>query len=207
MPEKQAQSRVAKNNKPSKKSTKQNGKKRKLSLFEKILIWLFALFNIFLIAGAAIFFFYASTAPAIPESKLSSSNSTELLDNKGNVIWSMGLQKRDYATQSEIPTQLKDSIVAIEDRRFYEHGGIDVKRILGATFANLTGSSLGLQGGSTLTQQLVKLSVFSTAESDRTLKRKSQEAWLAMQVSKKYSKDEILTFYINKVYKIGRAHV
>lgn len=199
MSEKQIPSRVANKQNQHPRGPKKN-KRRKLSLFEKILITIFALFNVALISGALVFFYYASTAPEIPEAKLSSSNSTELLDTNGHVIWSMGLQKRDYATANQIPAQLKASVVAIEDRRFYEHGGIDVRRIIGATMANITGSSLGLQGGSTLTQQLVKLSVFSTAASDRTLKRKAQEAWLAMQVSKKYSKDQILTFYINKVY-------
>lgn len=200
MPEKQPQSRVANNQTTTRKTKKPRNKKRPLSIWEKILIWLFALFNVALVSGALVFFYYASSAPEIPEAKLASSNSTELLDTDGHVIWSLGLQKRDYASSNQIPDQLKASVVAIEDRRFYQHGGVDVRRILGATVANLTGSSLGLQGGSTLTQQLVKLSVFSTAASDRTIKRKAQEAWLAMQVSKRYSKDQILTFYINKVY-------
>lgn len=193
----QPSSRVAKNN----SQRRRNGKpRRKLSLWEKIFICILAIFNIALISGALLFFSYVRTAPTISESQLASTNSTEILDSKGNVIWQMGTQKRDYATAKEIPDQLKESVVAIEDRRFYKHGGLDIRRIFGALFANLTGSSLGLQGGSTLTQQLVKLSVFSTSTADRTLKRKAQEAWLAIQVSRKYSRNQILTFYINKVY-------
>lgn len=193
----QPSSRVAKNNRQHRK----NGRlKRKLSLWEKIFICILAIFNIALISGALLFFSYVRTAPTISESQLASTNSTEILDSKGNVIWQMGTQKRSYASAKEIPDQLKESVVAIEDRRFYQHGGIDIRRIFGAFFANITGSSLGLQGGSTLTQQLVKLSVFSTSTSDRTLKRKAQEAWLAIQVARKYTKNEILTFYINKVY-------
>ncbi|MCG4287229.1 transglycosylase domain-containing protein, partial [Lactobacillaceae bacterium KNUT 0156] len=92
------------------------------------------------------------------------------------------------------------AVVSIEDRRFYKHHGVDPRRILGAAFANFTGSSLGLQGGSTLTQQLIKLTAFSTAASDQTIKRKAQEAWLALKLEKEYSKNQILTLYMNKVY-------
>ena len=70
---------------------------------------------------------------------------------------------------------------------------------MGSLFHNITNKG-GLQGGSTLTQQLVKLSFFSTKASDQTLRRKAQEAWLAIQLEKKHSKQEILTYYINKVY-------
>lgn len=92
--------------------------------------------------------------------------------------------QRSYANSNEIPKTLKEAVVSIEDRRFYKHGGVDPIRIAGAALANLRGSALGMQGGSTLTQQLVKLSVFSTSTADQTLKRKAQEAWLAMRVER-----------------------
>ncbi|OJG74247.1 1A family penicillin-binding protein [Enterococcus quebecensis] len=99
---------------------------------------------------------------------------------------------------TEVPQLLKDAVVSVEDKRFYKHSGVDPIRILGSAFSNFkTG---GLQGGSTLTQQLIKLSYFSTKEKDQNLKRKAQEAWLAMQLEKEKSKEEILTYYINKVY-------
>ncbi|MEJ1299076.1 biosynthetic peptidoglycan transglycosylase [Latilactobacillus sakei] len=112
------------------------------------------------------------------------------------------LANQTYASGDQIPQTLKDAVVSIEDRRFYkEKFGIDPVRIASAAFANITGhSSLGLQGGSTLTQQLIKLSVFSTKNSDQTFKRKAQEAWLAVQVERQYSKDQILEYYMNKVY-------
>ena len=140
------------------------------------------------------------TAPKITQNALSSDNSTTFYDATGKVITRMGAQNRDYVQSKDIPTTLENAVVSIEDRRFYKHHGVDPIRIVGAAASNLTGSSLGLQGGSTLTQQLVKLSVFSTKASDRTFKRKAQEAWLAMQVEKQYSKQQILEFYINKVY-------
>ena len=87
--------------------------------------------------------------------------------------------------------------MAIEDHRFFNHRGVDFIRIGGAFFSNLRG---GRQGGSTLTQQLIKLTYFSTSSSDQTLSRKIQEAWLATQLEQKATKQEILTYYINKVY-------
>lgn len=151
-------------------------------------------------SGLGLFIYYAQSAPKITYNSLSSDNSTKFYDAKGKLISRMGAQNRDYVKSADIPTNLKNAVVSIEDRRFYKHHGVDPIRILGAATANVTGSSLGLQGGSTLTQQLVKLSVFSTAASDQTLKRKAQEAWLAIQVENKYSKSQILEFYINKVY-------
>ncbi|HDL2067708.1 TPA: PBP1A family penicillin-binding protein, partial [Enterococcus faecium] len=87
---------------------------------------------------------------------------------------------------------------SVEDRRFYKHIGVDPIRIIGSALSNFT--SGGLQGGSTLTQQLIKLSFFSTSAEDQTLKRKAQEAWMAVRLEQKKSKQEILTYYVNKVY-------
>lgn len=165
-----------------------------------IFLWLLTLGIIGSLAGAALFFTYATDAPNITESDLASENSTQLLDSQGNVFWTMATQERDYANANEIPKTLKQAVVSIEDRRFYKHNGVDPIRIMGAALANIKGSSLGMQGGSTLTQQLVKLSVFSTSSADQTLKRKAQEAWLALRVEKNFTKNEILTFYVNKVY-------
>lgn len=153
-----------------------------------------------IVFGGGLFMYYAQSAPKITEAQLSSDNATVIYDKDGKVLTRLGSQNREYIKKEEIPKTLKHAIVSIEDRRFYKNNGIDPVRIVGAALANFTGSSLGLQGASTLTQQLVKLSVFSTDASDRTLKVKAQEAWLALQVDKKYSKDQILEFYINKVY-------
>ncbi|MGX7042277.1 transglycosylase domain-containing protein [Leuconostoc holzapfelii] len=165
-----------------------------------VFLWLLTLGFIGTLAGAAVFFTYANEAPNITESDLASENSSAIYDNQGNPIWKLSTVQRDYANSNEIPKTLKEAVVSIEDRRFYKHGGVDPIRIAGAALANIEGSSLGMQGGSTLTQQLVKLSVFSTSTADQTLKRKAQEAWLALRVEKNFSKDEILTFYMNKVY-------
>lgn len=173
---------------------------RHSSLIKKLLLAAVAVFVAIIIFGGGLFMYYAQSAPKITEAKLSSDNATVIYDKDGKVLTRLGSQNREYVKKDKIPKTLKNAIVSIEDRRFYKNNGVDPIRIVGATVANLTGSSLGLQGASTLTQQLVKLSVFSTDASDRTLRVKAQEAWLALKVDKKYSKDQILEFYINKVY-------
>ena len=110
----------------------------------------------------------------------------------------MGSERRVNAQSSEIPTDLVNAIVSIEDHRFFNHRGLDTIRIIGAFLRNLKSNSL--QGGSTLTQQLIKLTYFSTSTADQTISRKAQEAWLAIQLERKATKQEILTYYVNKVY-------
>ena len=168
-------------------------------LIKKILLWVAGIVILLMVASAALFFYYASSAPKISRSDLTSQSITTIYDDQNRVISRLGAQKREYAKDNQIPKQLKNAVVSIEDRRFYKHHGVDTIRILGAATSNVFGRSAGMQGGSTLTQQLVKLSVFSTAASDRTLKRKAQEAWLAINVEQHFSKSQILDFYINKV--------
>ncbi|XIF20227.1 MAG: penicillin-binding protein [Acetilactobacillus jinshanensis] len=179
---------------------------RKPTLFRKIFLSILAAIVILVILGTCLFFFYVASAPKVTTSDLSSNNSTKIYDANGHIISRLGAQNRQYAKSNQIPTQLTGAITSIEDRHFYKDHGIDPVRTVKAAFADLTGSQLGLQGGSTLTQQLVKLSVFSTAASDRTLKRKAQEAWLALKVNHRYPKSKIMEYYINKVYMGNNAY-
>ncbi|EPC12139.1 PBP1A family penicillin-binding protein [Lacticaseibacillus paracasei] len=183
------------------KFTKGSAPKPPKRLWRRILKWTLLAILAFFILGVGLFSWYAKDAPEVTQAKLESGGSSTIYDRSGNEITTLGLESRDYVKASEIPQQLKDAVVSIEDRRFYDEKlGVDPVRIIGAAFNNITGTSDGLQGGSTLTQQLIKLSVFSTKSSDQTLRRKAQEAWLAMQVQQKYSKDQILEYYINKVF-------
>ncbi|MFS1663398.1 penicillin-binding protein PBP1A [Streptococcus sp. zg-JUN1979] len=159
---------------------------------------LVSLFIIGVIAGGLFFAYYAVKAPKLSEEALKSSNSSLVYDANNNLIADLGSEKRENVNTDTIPVKLVEAITSIEDKRFFKHRGVDVYRILGAAWHNLTSSST--QGGSTLDQQLIKLAYFSTKESDQTLKRKIQEVWLAIQMERKYTKEEILTFYINKVY-------
>ena len=154
-------------------------------------------FLLLFVLGALIFGYYAMKAPTLSEKDLVATTSSKIYDNKNNLIADLGAEKRINVTANEIPTDLINAIIAIEDHRFFNHRGVDIVRIGGSFLHNLHGGS---QGGSTLTQQLIKLTYFSTSASDRTLSRKIQEAWLATQLEKKATKQEILTYYVNKVF-------
>ena len=154
---------------------------------------------ILILAGIGLFAYYASKAPNISQSQLQNAGSSTLYTNDGKLLFSLGDDKRTYVKSKDIPQQLKDALISIEDRRFYEEKfGVDPIRTVGALINNVRGGNMA--GGSSLTQQLIKLSVFSTNAKDRTFKRKIQEAWLSAKISKQYSREQILEFYVNKVY-------
>ena len=161
-------------------------------------IGLLTFFVICVIAGGGLFAYYVSSVPKLTENKLQSTNSSRIYDGNGSLIADLGSEKRESASTDEIPIILVNAITSIEDKRFFTHRGIDVYRIMGAAINNLRHNST--QGGSTLDQQMIKLAYFSTNTSDQTLKRKSQEIWLSLQMERQYTKQEILTFYVNKVY-------
>ena len=157
------------------------------------------LFIALFLLGGGVFLYFVSKAPALSESKLVTTTSSKIYDNKNELIADLGSERRVNAQANEIPTDLVKAIVSIEDHRFFDHRGVDTIRIMGAALRNLQGQG-GLQGASTLTQQLIKLTYFSTSTADQTISRKAQEAWLAVQLEQKATKQEILTYYINKVY-------
>ncbi|MFK4565539.1 PBP1A family penicillin-binding protein [Enterococcus sp. UD-01] len=175
-------------------------KPKKKRILLKIFLALFALGIIGVAAGGVLFWSYAKDAPKLDDDKLNATVSSKLYDIKGNVFEELGAEKRETIKPTDVPQLLRDAVVSVEDKRFYKHSGVDPIRIAGSAFSNFKNPGGGLQGGSTLTQQLIKLSYFSTKEEDQTLKRKAQEAWLAVQLEKQKSKEEILTYYINKVY-------
>ena len=170
-----------------------------LRIVKYVSICLLTVFIAAIMLGGGLFLYYVSKAPALSESKLVATTSSKIYDSKNELIADLGSERRVNAQANEIPTELVNAIVSIEDHRFFSHRGVDTIRILGASLRNLRGGG-GLQGGSTLTQQLIKLTYFSTSTSDQTLSRKAQEAWLAVQLEQKATKQEILTYYINKVY-------
>ena len=161
-------------------------------------IGLITLFFLGIITGGGIFLYQVHKSPALSEKKLVATTSSKIYDSENKLIADLGSEKRVNAATSDIPTGLVQAIVAIEDHRFFNHRGVDSVRILGAFLNNLRKGNR--QGGSTLTQQLIKLTYFSTSNADQTLARKIQEAWLAFQLERKATKQEIITYYVNKVY-------
>jgi penicillin-binding protein 1A len=114
----------------------------------------------------------------------------------GDIIGSSGHIYGEYVTYENIPRDLIKAVVATEDRNFFRHFGVDPWGLLRATFANIRAGRI-VQGGSTITQQLAK-NVFLSP--DRSLKRKVQELIIALTLERKYSKQQIITVYLNRVY-------
>lgn len=146
--------------------------------------------------GAITFAAMIGGAPNLDPSKLADPLSTKFYDKNGNFLYEYGKEKRTKITYSQVPKMLENAFIATEDAHFYEHHGVDIKGTIRAIFENLTGH-FGDQGGSTITQQVIKNS-FLTPQ--KTLKRKVEEWDLAYQLEQKYSKHEILMMYLNKIY-------
>lgn len=171
-------------------------------VIKKVFLSLVILGFAILIGGAGLFLFYASSSPKLDEELLRDPVSSEFIDPNGEVFHTTGSEKREYVNYDEIPKLLEDAILATEDVRFYSHHGMDFKRLGGAVIANFT-NGFGSQGASTLTQQVIKNSFLSA---DKTLKRKSQEAWLAFQLEREFDKEEIFEMYFNKVLMSGTTY-
>lgn len=199
MPKDNEMSRVKKRQSKNNKRKNQSKKSNKRPLWKKILFVFVLLFALIILGGAGLFFYYASDAPEVTEEDLLGTFPSLVVDSNGEEFYSFGGQNRVFAEAEEIPEVLEQAVLAIEDQRFYSHIGVDPIRIGGAVVSNIT-DGFGAAGGSTITQQLIKLSVFSTKAEDQTLERKAQEAWLAVQLERELSKEQILTLYINKVY-------
>ncbi len=121
---------------------------------------------------------------------------TVIFDRNGRRAASAGGENRTSLSAEEMPDLVKQAFVAVEDARFYSHRGVDLTRVCGALLSDLKSGS-AKEGGSTITQQLVKLTHLS---GEKTLARKAQEAWLALALEREMDKDHILAAYLNTVY-------
>ncbi|WP_144549912.1 transglycosylase domain-containing protein [Bacillus sp. X1(2014)] len=124
------------------------------------------------------------------------SQPTVIYDKKGKIASNVATNRTKGVKIEELPKYVPNAVVAIEDERFYEHGGFDIKGIARAFFSNLFAGRI-TGGGSTLTQQLTKNALLSP---ERTYKRKAEELFLAVKIEKVYTKNEILQMYLNQVY-------
>lgn len=183
-------------------ASQQKGKKKAKLSIKRVFLVLVALGIVGMLAGVATFAFMVKDAPELDEKLLKDPISSELYDLDGNLFTEIGSEKRDYVNYEDIPKQVEEAIIATEDVRFYKHNGIDVIRLGGAVIANVT-KGFGSEGASTITQQVVKNS-FLTPE--KTLSRKAQEAWLAFQLERKYTKEQIFEMYVNKIWLDSGGH-
>jgi penicillin-binding protein 1A len=123
--------------------------------------------------------------------------SSQIYDINGNLIANVhASENRVLVKINKIPQNLQNAFVAVEDARFYDHYGVDPRGILRAVWANMTDGAVS-EGGSTITQQLAKNAYLTQ---DRTIKRKIQEMFLALQLERQYTKQEILEMYLNQIY-------
>ena len=120
----------------------------------------------------------------------------------GHALGRVGPPNGERAERGDFSDPLVDAVLSIEDRRFFEHSGIDLRGIARALYANLTVGEI-VEGGSTITQQLAKMQIVGN---ERTLTRKLREAFTALWLELRLDKDEILTRYLNSIYLGGGAH-
>jgi len=173
----------------------QKKQKAKRPLLKKILLTLLIILLVLGIGTTAVVSYWVITAPPLDHSQLEESFASTLLDANGEEFASLG-QARDPVHYEELPPVLTDAVLATEDARFFSHPGVDAIRVGGAALANVT-QGFGAQGASTITMQLVQHAFLSPEQS---MKIKVQEAWLALQLERHYSKEEILEMYLNKIY-------
>lgn len=171
-------------------------KVRKKPVWKKILLGIAFVFLAMVIVGGSLLTYYIATAPKIDASKLSDPFPSQILDQNGKQVATLGTEKRTKVEYEDLPQTLIDAVTATEDSRFFQHHGIDLRRIGGAIKANLT-NGFGSEGASTITQQVVEKAFLSP---DKKIKLKVQEQWLALKLEREYSKEEILEMYLNKIY-------
>lgn len=181
-----------------KKKTKEKRKWWKILL--SIFIVLFAI-GIFTVFGFCLYI--VSTTGEFDPTALASQDKTIIYDSKNNVIATLGMEQRESIEYEDLPQVLIDAIIATEDSRYFQHNGVDVARFLKASLGQLAGND-SAGGASTLTMQVVKNNLTST---EQTITRKFKDVYLAVFfMEKKYTKEEILEFYVNDSYLGGSAY-
>lgn len=183
-----------------------NKRKRK-KLIKRILIWTPISIILIGILGVCIKFYKpvseikASADEIISKISIEDfklASNTHIYDNSGNEMFSVNKEKNvEYLDYDAVPVDVFNCFIAVEDVRFYEHSGVDYKSIARAGVSMVKNHGEITQGGSTLTQQLVKLTYLTTEQS---YKRKLKEIFVAMEIEKKFTKKQILEFYVNNVY-------
>lgn len=177
----------------AKRTRKKNGKKKFARFF---IIVFFSLLFLGVAGGVGVFAYFAKDLPSPDRiADRSVAQTTKIFDRDGTTLYEIhGEEKRTIIPVDQIPEIMKKTTLAAEDADFYKHKGFDVRGIVRAVFANIRGEAI--QGGSTITQQLVKNSILSA---EQTYVRKIKELILAVELERKFSKEEILGMYLNQI--------
>ncbi|MDQ0199633.1 transglycosylase domain-containing protein [Neobacillus ginsengisoli] len=163
---------------------------------KKHLTQIFLLIILVLVLGTILYFAWLATRANVQSLQEGLSQPTVIYDKDGKIASNVSTNRTKGVQIKELPKYVPNAVVAIEDERFYEHGGFDIKGIARAFFGNLLKGHI-TAGGSTLTQQLAKNALLSP---ERTYTRKAEELFLAVKMEQVYTKEEILQMYLNQVY-------
>lgn len=166
----------------------------------RLVIVLIALFFLFLITGSGFVYYIYSSSPEFNQDLLYKKESSNIYDSEGELIASIGTEKRQLISYDDMPNVLLDAIIATEDSRYFEHNGFDLPRFVKATIGQLQGKDAG--GASTIAMQISKNTFTSTnASGFEGIVRKFTDIYLSIfKIEKEYSKKEIMEFYINAPY-------
>src|SRR5690625_5734376 len=187
---------MSKSTRLSRTARKKQVTKKKKPLWKKIVVTIAIVLLVCFIGVDSTFAYFIATAPKIDIDKLDVPYASTVHDKDGEVFADVGTENRTKIQYDDLPEVLIDAVTATEDARFFKHRGIDLRRIGGAIIANIK-YGFGAEGASRITQQVVE-NMFLSPE--KTLKLKVQEQWLALQLERKYSKEEIMEMYLNKIY-------
>ena len=173
-----------------------NSKKNNKALWMKILRYGLYAASVAIISLFLLCVFWIYQAPAFDSKILDNNSRTVVYDANNNEVAKLGNQIGENLETADIPEKMQDAILATEDNRFFEHGAVDFRRLVGAVVSNLT-SGFGSQGASTISQQLIKRTFL---DDNKSVKRKVQEAYLAYKLEQNYDKESIFTMYVNRIY-------
>jgi len=163
----------------------------------RVLFGLLVLFSALIGASSGLLLVYSTDLPQVEQLEhYRPSSITELYDDQGRVVGSFALQRRVVSNYADFPEVLREALISIEDKDFYRHWGINVWRIAGAAYRDIE-SGGRVQGASTLTMQLARNLFLSP---DRSFRRKIEEALLAIQIERRFTKQQIFTLYANQIF-------
>lgn len=171
---------------------------KKMPKWKIALYYLFYAFVIFIFFIGLSFAWFAKDLPTPTKiANMQLTESTKIYDRTGTIqLYETGSEKRTILASDQIPQNVKDAAVATEDANFYKHHGFDTRALMSAAWSKITHKTSSMRGASTITQQYVKLSFLT---SDRSFARKFKELILSIELEFMYSKDQILTMYLNTI--------
>ena len=180
------------------KKTRKILKKKWKNIFLKVLLWALFLFIVWTLA--AILILYNKYIVWLPDIKqlenLEIAESSTIYDRDGNELYKIFKEKRTYVDFEDINTNMINAIIAIEDKRYWENPGVDIKWLARAWINYILWKTASVKGTSTLTQQLIRNTIITN---ERSVERKIKEIYLAYQLTSSVSKEKILELYLNKI--------